>query len=411
LEIAMRWQFGSESDPEFVANRKTVIDRIDTWWREFERSADQIAAAFSPGSQWNVAEWMIPRIHAVDPHMMWEFGPAVAGKGHRLVITPEAARHLRPLAASIIQRAPKLEGWEFYAYRLPEDAAMACQSVKARTGVDCSDYKVRIQRGESNCIDLCYFAPSITDDDDRDALKAAFVATESLLGEERLDKWVGTIDVGPIKTSSGLMSLFRSGVSDPKHLISFDRTKETFDAVVRSIRDQLPPEPHFKRLQNALWSTIQFPPADSADYPQRSDLIVGVSMNPEMIVAAHSGGVFSSERFSRCGETFCYVKLDGSDGLEGSEFGDRGDIEDAINEALIQHNIGCSIGGGTGKQYSYIDLALTNASRGIQSVRQVLQTGKAPVRSWIQFFDSDLVAEWIGVYDNSPPPPMPDFDE
>jgi len=40
---------------------------------------------------------------------MWEFGPAVNKEGHRLVITPESAHHLRPLVNRIGQEI--LDKW------------------------------------------------------------------------------------------------------------------------------------------------------------------------------------------------------------------------------------------------------------------------------------------------------------
>ncbi|HEX2473287.1 MAG TPA: hypothetical protein VHK01_00995 [Lacipirellulaceae bacterium] len=353
---------------------------------------------------------MATHLQAIHPDMMWEFGRAVKGPGHRLVITPESARHLRPLTASILKRAPQLAGWEFYGYRLPENVEMTHQTVKVRTGFDSSEFKVRLQANEMNRIDVCYFASNVADAEDQDALHGAFVASETLLGEELLDKWVGGIEVSPIKKSSGLGSLFRRGDDEPKHLIPLDRMKETFDAVIRSIHDQLSPEPYFKWIANAQCSVYELKPEEAEDYPQQWDLFVGISAAPQVWTAAHSGGVFYSSRYSRCGEIFCYLKIDRSEGLENSKFADRSEIEDRITGLLTQHGLGCHVGGGTGLRYSYIELALTDLPRGIQAVRQVLQAVQIPIRSWILFDDSDLVAEWVGIYDDSPPPPMPNFD-
>jgi hypothetical protein len=151
---------------------------------------------------------------------------------------------------------------------------------------------------------------------------------------------------------------------------------------------------------------VQLQPEQSDDSVEQRDLFVGKSPNLALWKATHSGGRFSPERSSRCGELFCYVKLDGSQGLDDEGFGDKSEIEDALDAELMPARLGCQIGGGTGLRYSYIDLALTDVDQGIQAVRRRLQAGKVPNRSWIQFFDSDLAAEWVGVYDDSPPPPM-----
>jgi hypothetical protein len=88
--------------------------------------------------------------------------------------------------------------------------------------------------------------------------------------------------------------------------------------------------------------------------------------------------LFHSERFSKCGETFCYVKLDGKDGLDEEKFPDKAAIEDALDEVLRPRRLGCHIGGGTGLRYSYIDLALTDVQQGLDAVRRRLREGNVP---------------------------------
>ncbi|WP_435019706.1 hypothetical protein TA3x_001436 [Tundrisphaera sp. TA3] len=333
-------------------------------------------------------------LHPIHPEIMWEFGPAVDGDGHRLVLTPESAHELRPLVAKILERAPSIPGWEFYDARLPEDLASTMATVTGRTSYDIGDFLVRVSVGDGRLIDLCYFSPRIQGAEDEAAFGAAFVATETLLGEHCLDRWIGAIEISPMRVGE-----------NPRHAIQLGRFKETVDAVVEGIRDQLPPTPHHEWAVQAEWTMWELKPEPADDFPDQADLFVGKSANPAMWVAAHSGGLFHSERFSRCGETFCYLKVDGAEGLEDSTFGDKGDIEDALDEALIPRGLGCHVGGGMGLRYAYIDLALTDVTGAITAIRERLQAGRVPKRSWILFFDSDLASEWVGVYDDTPPPP------
>jgi hypothetical protein len=414
----MRWRIIDPNNQAEQAERAKIVARIDAWWAQFQKATGHLDALFSkkPGSAFknsdDLVRWMDKYLHGIDPALMWEYGQAVHTKGHRLVITPESAHHLRPLVKTILKRAPQISGWEFYPHRLPEDAAATHQAVEARTGVDSSDYQVRIARGDDNRIDIAYFSPSISSPEDENASKAAFVATETLLGEELLDKWVGAIEVGPLKKPSAIGSLFGKKAVDVKHLIPLDRMKDTFDAVVHSVRDQLPAEPQWKTIENAEWGSVSLEPAEQDDYPERQDLIAAVTGHRAMWMPAHKGILFFSDRYSRCGETFCYVKIDGANGLgDDCPFADRGEMEDAIDEALKPEKLGCTIGGGTGIRYSYIDLALVDLGRGLQAIRKRLRSGRIPKRSWIQFFDSDFAAEWVGIYDDSPASPMPTYDE
>jgi len=82
-----------------------------------------------------------------------------------------------------------------------------------------------------------------------------------------------------------------------------------------------------------------------------------------------------------------------------------GKIEDALDDALARDGLGIHVSGGTGLRYSYIDLALTDLERGVERSRRALRKVGVDDRSWIQFFDADLSAEWVGVYPETPPPP------
>lgn len=387
----MRWIYFNQDAGEAAA-RKAVVARIDAWWRAFAAKGDDLRVLFAGKARWDLPGWMGENLDAIHPGILWEYGQAVRDGGHRLVLTPESAHELRPLVATILGRAPTLPGWEFYDARLPEDLEMTRETVRARAGREIDDLRVRVSVGAGGLVDLTYTSPQIRDVEDEAAFNAAFVATETLLGERRLDRWVGVIEIEP-------------GEDARRHAIRLDRLKETVDAAVEGLRDQFPATPHHEWAGQAEWTLWELEPAPADDFPGKADLFVGKSANPAMWTAAHSGGSFYSERFSRCGETFAHLKVDGADGLGDSEFADKADIEDAIDQALIPQGLGCHVGGGMGLRYAYVDLALTDVPAAVAAIRGRMQAGKVPRRSWILFFDADLAGEWVGIYDDSPAPP------
>lgn len=387
----MRWIYAN-NDADEAAEREAVLARVDAWWWAFEGKVDDLRAHFEGKTRWDLPQWMNDHLHPIHPKIMWEYGPALRGDGHRLVLTPESARELRPLVAKILERAPSLHGWEFYDARLPEDLASTKATVRGRVAYEIDDFLVKVSVSDKRMIDLCYYSTRIESAEDEAASSAAFVATETLLGEHCLDRWVGAIEVSPM-----------SGA--PRHTIKLDRLRETVDAAVESIRDQLPATPHFERAGRAEWTLWELKSEPADDFPQQADLFVGKSANPAMWIAAHSGGPFYSERFSRCGETLCYMKVDGMEGFDGSTFADKGEVEDAVDEVLVSRGLGCQIGGGMGLRYAYIDMALTDVPSAIAAIRERMQAGGLPRRSWILFFDAELANEWVGIYDDSPVPP------
>ena len=370
---------------------------IEDWWIAFQSKAADIQAIFSQKAEWDLPQWMADHLNAIHPELMWEFGPAVQTEGHRLVITAEVRRDLRPLVSAILQRAPKIDGWEFYGYRLPESYEMALQTVEVRTGGDISKTAFQAVAAEFNQIDLIFYGEGYSEENEQ-ANNDVFVAIETLLGEELLDKRIGAIEVAPLSASAG------------QELFHIEFLKQQVDLLIGEIQNRLPDKPYYQNYQEEEWTAFELEPEQAEEYPLQWDLLAGVSMLPEIWENGHADMAFDSVRFSKCGETFCYVKMDGADGLDEEHFTDRGDIEEALNNALREANLGCVFGGGTGVKYSYVDLALTNIAQGAEIVKQILQQGNIHKRSWIQFYDTDLQARWIGIYEDSPTPPLIEFE-
>ncbi len=390
----MKWRYINASNSTEVAEHDAVSQRIDDWWAEFVAKTDRLDALFRQTEQWDLPAWMNESLQRIHPALMWEFGPAISKDGHRLVITPEICSEVRPLAEEVVARAPDLERWEFYTYRLPESVEQMLHTVQARIGLELTDVTVAVSAGEHNRIDLAFRWETIPEDDE-EAFNAAFVATESLLGEESLDRWVGVIQLTDSSTP----------VEAGQRYLPMDRLHPTFNAVMNSIREQLPDDPYSNLDEDTQWALLKLEPTEAEDYPERSDMLTCVTCNPDLVGATFSEAPFYSERYSRCHETFCYLKIDGTDSDEMG-FHDREDMEEAARMALEADESGGLVGGGTGLRYSYVEFALTNVKKGVAAIRRAMQQGNVPRRSWILFHDADLDAEWIGVYDDSPTPPM-----
>jgi hypothetical protein len=317
----MRWLYYNASDPEESTAHTSIERNIDDWWYQFACKANDIDDLFSHRSEWDLPAWMERHLQAISADLMWEFGQAVRGDGHRLVITPEAEKHLRPLVQTLLERAPSLTGWEFYAYRLPEDLEMAHQMVTVRAGGDLSGTLATAMIAQHNRIDLCYYSHTTRNTHDKQALHNAFVATETLLGEELLDKWVGSISVDHLRRSSGIAKLLNRGGQAIRGLIPLERLRPTVSALVASIQDQLPDKPLYV-LQPDIDAPdsqtthflMELEPTPADEYPGHQDLFVAVTANANLWRAMREDALFYSERYSRHGETFCYLKLDGKQG-------------------------------------------------------------------------------------------------
>ena len=381
----MRWRYIEPQTRADMNRRERTAQAIGRWWDAFQVNSGRLRDCFTKGTDFDVPAFMARHLGQVDPELMWEFGRGVIEGGHRLVVTPESSKSLRPMVESLLGQAPDLDGWEFYAYRLPEPH-MVLEMVGARLGLELKALRGRAVRGNNNQIDLVYSSPDV--DDLEQFFHVAFVATETLVGEEVLDTWIGEIS---------------GSVEDSGEWLTMTELAKQVERLQAAICAELPDVPAV--AEGGVWTLFKLKPEVQDDYAYQSDLLVGRTPLEEMWKAAHRRVPFSSCRFSGVGETFCYIKLDGSEGLDCEGFADKSEIEDALDELLRPRGLGCQIGGGTGLRYSYVDLALTDVDSAIPAIRARLQEGRLPKRSWLLFFDDIYRDEWIGIWDDTPAPP------
>jgi hypothetical protein len=389
----MRWKFFTPGEhPDEDARRAVISAQIDAWWEAFAAKAEGLDRMFNGREEWDLVAWMEQTLQRIDARLMWEFGPGGSG-GHRLVITPEADYHLRPLVDEILSRAPTLPGWSFFAHRRAESVEQMTLAIKNRTGAEPAFTGVGLKTGECNRIDLSFQFPRAFLDKQRDLARTqAFLAAESLLGEDLSTDWVGVLDA----------------VAEVAQPLPAGALRRAFIMLGAEQRSRIPAQPFLDRLESLAWTEIDLKPKKQEDYLHRYDLGAAVTCAPDLWRNAHSSQLFWSGRFSRSGETFCYLKIDRGGPLRRSAVGKRIKLEDALNQALRPGRLGCVIGGGSGRRYNYIDLALLEVRAAADAIRGVLQRGGLKTRrAWLLFFDDALSAEWIGMWPDSPAPPAP----
>jgi hypothetical protein len=379
---------------------------VDAWWQAFKRDQIKICDFFNgvTNIHMDIPALMEESLQSIDYNIMWEFGPGLK-KTHRLVITSEKDRQLRYLIQYILSKAPEYKDWEFYEYRLAENLTDTQQTMVSRTNWhDISKITFELVKADYNKIGIIYYLPVYLSQEESYSYNS-YILTESLIGEEILDKWIDFIEVRLQPKSR----FFRKGNTSALPLSAL---KETVLKSIAAIKSHLPKTPYFKELSNQKinWCVMKATPLKQEDYPEKQDLYISsfIATKEDLFNATYiSQNDFFSERFSNNNEIFLYLKMDGTaEDLNQETFIDRTTIEDTLNDALMKENLGCVIGGGTGLRYSYIDFALTDFTRSIEIIQLILQKGKLTKRSWILFYEAVYQSQWIGVWDDSPPPPV-----
>lgn len=386
----MSWKFINDQDKEAASAKAKTLKEIEKWWSDFKEKSKDVEAYMKGDKDWDISVFMEETLQSIDPNLMWEFGTE-GENGYKLAITPETERHLRPLVDTLIEMAPKLPGWAFYAYRQPENLEDTYGLAEMRAGTNIKEMKVFLKEVEGNFIDLSFESPDYKDED----RNGAFVATECLLGEEVLDKWVGVIDAVP-KAEGKTMSL--------------DAMAGAVAEAIEKIKSKLPGKPWHQYKSDTTWTGFTLEPDQEDDYSERLDMVAATSFYPEMWKAAHTDWPFDSERFSKFGETFCYLKTD-SKGGQAESPESRDELANKLDAALLGAKLGCTIGGASGLRYSYIDLAVSDLEKAIPQIKQICADLGVADRSWLLFFDEELHREWVGMSAKTPSPYMVTEDQ
>jgi hypothetical protein len=396
----MRWEYYEVGDSSEARSREATLEAIGRWWEAFAARERDLRAAFKEGSAWDLSGWTIEQLGAVSPKLMWEYGPALQCDGHRLVITPEYDTHLRPLVRALLKRRPRIDGWEFYEYRLAESLPHTLDTVRARSKCEFAGAQVIVRIGKHQRLDLTYIAPPGFQQDEKVIHNAAFVATETLLGEEVLDQWIGGIEA---KTPPGLLGKLFGGQKEPKP-VPLERLEATVRALIGSMSEQLRARTWAQEdMEKMQYSGLRGKPEEKEDYPFSNDMFTASTAYPEMWMAARAPG-FYSRRFSRHGELFGHIKVDREGPLGKGTINWRAAIEEGVEKELKKRGCGRVIGGASGLKYDYVEVALTDVGRTIPPLRGLAEVLGLSKRSWLMFYDADLAAEWVGLWPDSPAP-------
>lgn len=391
-EDRMRWKFQDPANIAESAERQKVINRIDQWWSEFQRRTDDLEAMFEGTIDWDVVAWMESHLLEIHEDLSWEFRPSSIKGHHEFAISPDQNPAVVELAKQVILRAPKIKNWQFDVFRKAISVEECLKKTADATGIDLSNTTVSVHEGQAHQIDFVFYFDRLPEDEDV-LFEAMLIAIEMLLGEEQMMRWAGTFD-----------AIDQVPADDSKlRFVRVPQVTQAFRKVQETIKDRLEAEAYVNRIDQLQWAAFKLKPTEAVDYAGRDDLLTAMTCDPDLTAATFEAQAFASKRFSRNGETFCYIKVD-ERGAVDSGFAEREDMEEAIRSTLESQELGCLVGSGTGLRYTYLEVALTELDDALMAIRETLQEGQVSRRSWVLFHDATWHDEWFPIYDASSGP-------
>jgi hypothetical protein len=315
-----------------------------------------------------------------------------------------------PLVAEIIGKAPRSDRFTAVRYRpaLPVDVALA--DVRARGPMDLAGARVRIGFSRGHLLEIVVFSHAVSSAADESALDAANMLVPRIVGEQVFDEWVGSIDVAPL-ARGGSLRVVNDAAPGPDAALPLTELRASVEAAVRGVDAELPEAPYHTFCERAEWTLLEMTPTlvvAGEDYAAQDDLAFLSTMLPECMKSFLQGAPFSSRRFSRWNERFAYVKIDVDEKSIEERHALRIELEDRLNALLVPGRAGCVVGAGLGLRYLYLELALERFDDGVRLVQKKLANLGVGPRAWILFCDTSLRDEWIGIGDDTLPPPRRD---
>jgi len=394
----VRWRWPDPEDVGEEAERQALRARMSAFWAAFAQDAAWLGGGRRPAEE--VAAWMAQHLGLVSPDLQWEFGPGAAG-GDRLALSVEQQKAAQPMLDAMLSLAPRLAGWELHGRRPPTPPAWARRFAEGRLGRPLRAEAGTIAPGPGGRLLLRIRHPAAGGEAGWEE-SALFVM--AAIGEEAFDRWVGPVEVVSKLPVGGLRGAL--GLGTPG--IGIEAFPAAIQAEIARREAARPMTPLAASDLESGWKLVkrELPATEATEFAGQDDWFTLLSARPEIHLDARRPG-FSSARWSRHGERFAYLKMDGIAGLGASRLRDRAEVEEEVDRILRQAGAGAVLGGGMGLRYAYVEVVLTDVPTGAAALRQALRQASVPARTWLLFHDDELAEEWFAMGETREAPPRP----
>ena len=167
-----------------------------SWWVEARSDLEHAARGRDASDE--LAARIAERVAAIHAELEWELGPGAA-KAHSLCVTAAGKPEAREAAARWLIAAPDDPGWEFHRARPAVPSAHTALALgSGRLSV--ADVRFRLEEHpDDDLVDVTVDERSLRSLAPGDRPIAMFLVLDHLLGEENVERFVGEIDMRPLR--------------------------------------------------------------------------------------------------------------------------------------------------------------------------------------------------------------------
>jgi hypothetical protein len=167
----------------------------EDFWAWWPGARDRVAAAITSGGfDARLVEEISRAVRTIDPEMGWELAPGRTAQ-HAFCISPEGNAAIRPAALRWLSSAPPADAtWEYHASKQAAPSLMGLdvggrrfdlEAMRAITSWDATGQR----------LDVRLWHPGFEGAPEGVRIQVGFVFLDQLLGEDEVERWIGSIDL------------------------------------------------------------------------------------------------------------------------------------------------------------------------------------------------------------------------
>jgi hypothetical protein len=340
----------------------TFKTRVQEFWTWYAAVAARFYQTIEASECSTLANEVSAKVDEIMPGFAWVFGRGENARGHSFTLSGEGNLHRQLLSIYWQAQAPRLPSWTFYAARQPGSIRGMRMDISGRTFDPLEFWITPLVDHDEEKIDVSVWHPLFDKIPERDRWSVLFLFLDEVLGEYGTQQWIGEIKL------------------EAKRLADAFPLEELSDFLKRIQAEQ-----SWKKLPPGESGTL-YRCEEPHDRFLRGDIVTGTTMHPRLINEYLEAEGEMEDPLKGTGADYIFVAFDAKVLPVGNEAGARGEIEDALDQALRASGSGRLLGGAWGRENAYIDLLLFDGLRSLEVVERLMRESALPAGSSINFF-------------------------
>lgn len=340
----------------------TFNERVHAFWRWYRDVAPRFHATIDAKRCADLAGETSTKVDEFLPGLAWVYGPGAEGKGHSLTVTGEGNEHRQLLARQWLALAPVIPGWTFYADR---QAGPIRGHVIQMAGHDFDPAAIWVAArvdAESEKIHLTLWNHTWQLLEEKSRWTIVFLFLDEVLGESGTQRWIGEIKLGADRLADSFpLEELGEFVARTSHEFGWKKVAPGEAFTLYTIKS----------------GPFPFPRGDVSTQITSVSALFRDYMDAEGELTNPLAGF---------GADYAYLSIARDCFPPGAETARRGEIEEALDEALKSAQSGACIGGAMGTERGYVDLVLFDGARSVEIVKQTVREQRLPPGTMLEYF-------------------------